>query len=667
MTKLPRSLLRYAVAGALGCGVLALLGAPGADATPAWLVPVNLSQAGENASAPRGALDAQGDAVAVWERSDGSSVVVQGASRPAGGSWQTPVNLSEAGENALAPQIAIDAQGDAVAVWERSDGSSVIVQGASRPAGGSWQAPVNLSEAGENAGEPEVAVDAHGDAVAVWERSDGSSVIVQGASRPAGGSWQTPVKLSEAGQDGFAPQVALDPQDDAVAVWACFNGSNVIVQGASRPAGGSWQTPVNLSEAGQEAFTPQVAVDAQGDAVAVWQRSFIVQGTSRPAGGSWQTPINLSEAGQEAFSPQVAVDRQGDAVAVWERAHEPVQGASKPAAGSWQTPVNLTEAGEESFAPKVAVDALGDAVAVWDRFDGSNDIVQGVSKLSGGSWQTPVNLSEAGQHAGEPQVAVDAQGDAVAAWPRSYGTNEVVQAAGYDAAGPLLNGLLIPTSGSAGQPLTFSVSPLDVWSALGATSWSFGDGAAATGTSVMHTYPAAGIYHVTLASSDVLGNASSASRAITITPAAAIPPPRRITPAPTITRVAQSHSTWREGGKLAQISRSKKKPPVGTSFSFVLNEQASVNFSFTQRVSGRKLGHKCLAKTKKNQGRKSCQRTVTIDTLTFTGHTGANKVVFQGRISRAKKLKPGRYTLIITARNSTGASRPQSLSFTIVK
>ncbi|HEV7460052.1 MAG TPA: hypothetical protein VGN78_05925 [Solirubrobacteraceae bacterium] len=41
---------------------------------------------------------------------------------------------------------------------------------------------------------------------------------------------------------------------------------------------------------------------------------------------------------------------------------------------------------------------------------------------------------------------------------------------------------------------------------------------------------------------------------------------------------------------------------------------------------------------------------------------------FQGRITRRKKLKPGRYTLVITATNSAGQrSLPRSLTFTIAK
>jgi streptogramin lyase len=141
---------------------------------------------------------------------------------------------------------------------------------------------------------------------------------------------------------------------------------------------------------------------------------------------------------------------------------------------------------------------------------------------------------------------------------------------------------------------------------------------------------------------------------------------------PVVSHVRESASRWREGPKLPQISsrhgRRKHRPPVGATFSFSLNEQASVTFAFTQRVSGRKVGRNCVPKSHGNRKRKACQLMVTRGTLSFTGHPGTNNIVFQGRISGAKTLKPGRYTLVITAANTAGQkSAPQSLGFTIVK
>src|SRR5262249_40307259 len=94
-----------------------------AAAAPAWLQRHDLSAHGEDAAAPRIALDAAGDAVAVWRRFDGADYVIQSAARPAGGSWSAPVDLSAPGEEAQSPQLAVDAAGDAVAVWTRFNGA----------------------------------------------------------------------------------------------------------------------------------------------------------------------------------------------------------------------------------------------------------------------------------------------------------------------------------------------------------------------------------------------------------------------------------------------------------------------------------------------------------------------------------------------------------------
>jgi streptogramin lyase len=147
---------------------------------------------------------------------------------------------------------------------------------------------------------------------------------------------------------------------------------------------------------------------------------------------------------------------------------------------------------------------------------------------------------------------------------------------------------------------------------------------------------------------DVTDSATSASIAI-VTP-----------PPPAITNVHQSASRWREGNKLAHASRKGKKPPVGTMISFVLSENASLSFEFTQ------IHASCRAGGHKHSQVKNCGRTTSAGKLSFSGHSGANSVSFQGRLSRARALKPGNYTLTITAIDSEGArSASKSLRFTI--
>jgi hypothetical protein len=204
-------------------------------------------------------------------------------------------------------------------------------------------------------------------------------------------------------------------------------------------------------------------------------------------------------------------------------------------------------------------------------------------------------------------------------------------------------------------PLTFS------------TQWLRDGGAIAGGTGSAYVTTPADVGHrvsCAITATNIYGTQTAQSPQVIVGAA-----PAASTPTAMVTGVSETHRVWREGNRLAQISsKGKKRPPIGTTFTFSLNEQAQVAFAFTQETTGRRVGRKCVAKTQENATRKACRRTVAAGTLSFRGHSGMNRVVFQGRISRSNKLKPGRYTLVITATNTAGqTSAPQKLSFTIVK
>jgi PKD repeat protein len=88
-----------------------------------------------------------------------------------------------------------------------------------------------------------------------------------------------------------------------------------------------------------------------------------------------------------------------------------------------------------------------------------------------------------------------------------------------DAGGPALDELAVPAGGTVGVPVDFSATPLDAWSAIVATHWSFGDGTTATDESVSHAYAAPGTYTVGTSSGDILGNTTSQNSSIVIAPA----------------------------------------------------------------------------------------------------------------------------------------------------
>lgn len=140
-------------------------------------------------------------------------------------------------------------------------------------------------------------------------------------------------------------------------------------------------------------------------------------------------------------------------------------------------------------------------------------------------------------------------------------------------------------------------------------------------------------------------------------------------PPPTITGLRQSAGVWREGHALAHIvrrgSRKRKAPPVGTAISFTLSENATIVFRFKQRAH--RGGRGACKDGRSRPAAKACAG-VRTGRLSLKGRRGMNRVVFQGRLSRAHTLVPGSYTLKVTAVNGEGArSAPRSLRFRIVR
>jgi PKD repeat protein len=215
-------------------------------------------------------------------------------------------------------------------------------------------------------------------------------------------------------------------------------------------------------------------------------------------------------------------------------------------------------------------------------------------------------------------------------------------------------------------------------------SWTWGDGGASGETTLRgsvegstqmlgtHTYGAPGTYTVSVSGyvvSEENGleytcEAPPVEYTFTLLPGVGVLGSQQASSrAPTITAVGQSHRVWREGSKLARISRTHR-PPVGTVFSLALDQQATVRFSFTRERPMAKS--RCRAK--KPPSKANCRRGEQVGTFSFTGHEGVSKVSFQGRVSAAKKLAPGNYTLTIAATNAAGQqSAPSSLSFTIAQ
>ena len=499
----------------------------------AALQPVDtLSPNGQSASYPVPTTGAAGDAAVSWGAyTDGLQISL----RPAGGSWDaSPTQLSTAGTQVGSQDVVIDADGAATAVWgEYTMNSSggmpmpgpVTIFTARRPAGGGWGASEQLSTNAVNAGySTALAVGPDGGVVALW--AEGGSL--RSATRGATGSWSasTAVPSSSFTQ---TPQLLIDADGTATAAWQ--NSSTNHIFSSTLPAGGSWTTPVDVSNAG--GYVPRLAMTDDGDATLVWNGNMKeISARRSTTGGAWGAPVQISIDGDlNYYSPVVGVDAAGRATAAWSQAVS-VGGstqyqqkvATRDANGAWASPITLGVG--TSSTPSVSAGADNASVA-WRGFDAGNQLVaQSASRVAGGAWSSVTDLTDLGN--AEPAVSVDPQGNVLlAAAPSSR-----VKVLGDDTSGPQLRSLSIPATTPAQATVNFSVSPLDVWSALGTTTWNFGDGATATGAAVSHQFAAEGAKTVTVTAADALNQTTTRTGTITVTAAAAPTPTPTPTPVP---------------------------------------------------------------------------------------------------------------------------------------
>jgi hypothetical protein len=97
----------------------------------------------------------------------------------------------------------------------------------------------------------------------------------------------------------------------------------------------------------------------------------------------------------------------------------------------------------------------------------------------------------------------------------------------------------------------------------------------------------------------------------------------------------------------------------GKNVSYSLSEAATVNFKLEKKSKGRKVGNKCVKQTTSNKKKKSCPLFKQIASFSGPGNVGAN------RASIPKKLGPGTYRLMMTARDAVGNVTTTSTTFKV--
>lgn len=408
-------------------------------------------------------MDLMGNAVATWSRTKGMAATENIWAASYNHSlrvWTGALKISGSG-SAANSQVAIDPEGNAILIWEEGFPTQIMYRYLS--AEGVWtpdlsMPPDTVQESVNPQTFPQIALDTEGNALAIWTEFVGGKNHVHSAKKPVGMSWIYLGEISSGNLNATlipAKALALNEAGAGIAVWEESNGEISEIHGAQY-INGAWTQPIPIAkEEGKIARNPSAGIDGFGNGIVVWIQENKIFSKTLTNGILSESPLIASNPDYAAERPHVRMDAEGNAVVVFERynaMHKFIAAATLPKNGTdWTTAVDISGPSPSDAAaagyPVFALNPIGDGVAIWKEWTGSNMVIQGAG-FSLNTWSFIKTLSSSSGYSGAPTPAYDIgvtlnhAGNILAIWPEDpsgTGAQQIKATAGVGLAnaGPL--------------------------------------------------------------------------------------------------------------------------------------------------------------------------------------------------------------------------------------
>lgn len=286
---------------------------------------------------PNVAVNEAGTSVVAYRTNNGASTPTEQTMvtiLPFGGSWTTPLSVSSIpeeskGEGNAKPDVDINEAGDIVVVWLRQISTNFygIDAATYNAATATWSPSVTLdsnfgvSTFNEN---PKTSIAENGNAVAIWRNGS----LINTSSFTPGIGWSPITTLDNSGLAD--PEVILDAAGNATATWTHSTDLNVLgspsqIYSAYKPVGGVWGSSEIISTGDTNTVAPfqsqeQLAVDLNGNVIAIWKSGTgSLSSAFRLFNQPWQAPEIVNNSTITGVNYEsVGLASCGFAVALWQ-------------------------------------------------------------------------------------------------------------------------------------------------------------------------------------------------------------------------------------------------------------------------------------------------------------------------------------------------------------
>lgn len=415
------------------------------------------------------ATDANGNVAAIWRRRDsiGADTVFVNRFVGALGAWTGAVAHITPATESIDPQIVFDANGNAFAGWiGREPGSwgdgSVYIRRYDR-ATNTWSTLEELTRridrgrTANNVTAFKLAVDSQGNALAVWEQEqDGTGRTALYSSQYIDGEWIEPtVRATSSSSYGAGRIVAAINGSLASIAWLRSGSDDLYVVRLTASGWGEAESVETFNS--NFIYEPTLGMDAAGNVTVAFKNApdtALYVNRFDAATNAWS---GVSALESWANSPKLAFSPDGNGVAIWSYGETLYARRFLSATNTWTAAVALNPGAWDYIeGTSLAVDTQGNAVVSWMTFQNDERRTQ-VARFdaASGSWSAPATLgSSAGlpwESVGNSVIAVNGSHAAVA-WTHTAEAGNQFYIARYKDGVWSAPELLETAMGAVGQP-----------------------------------------------------------------------------------------------------------------------------------------------------------------------------------------------------------------------
>jgi len=380
-----------------------------------------------------------GTSFIIWEQSDGTRMNIWANRYSSGTGWGSSRLIESGSGTAANPQIAVDGSGNAIAVWQQSDGTRNNILANHYMTGTGWGTVTGIESRSYNNSYPQIAMNNMGNAVVVWQENSGNHPYTIWSTKYENGiGWSSISELISKPEYSNNPQVEIDNFGNAIAVWQNSSSRTDFISSNRYINNSGWGMAADVPGSGYGAY-PQIASGNSDFAFIIWPRNTFgnyISASKYSLNTGWLTNMQIKIQNYfDVNTPQIAANRPGSAFAVWQEINDTEMNIwcnrYSPSSG-WGTAELVETDPGNAEKPQVVLDDRGNAIVVWQQLNGARKEIRANRFTSGRGWDGAATIG-AGVWGDmtDPKIAIDGEGNAIAVWSQNDASQYALWASRY--------------------------------------------------------------------------------------------------------------------------------------------------------------------------------------------------------------------------------------------